>query len=93
MIGHPPTPPQLDEQPQLAVLFALEAALEAAAVSLIASHAQLRDGQCVTERDTPARIAYAFLATARELASLIRLYRRRLPGAPKGPLRHDYEPL
>lgn len=93
MIGHPPLPPDLDEHPQLAVLFALEAALEAAAVSLIASHAELRDGQRVTDRDTPARIAYAFLATAREMASLIRLYRARLPGARKGPLCHDYDPL
>jgi len=78
------TPDDLDHEPQLAVLFALEAALVAASTALIASHPELRDGLGETEEDSAAALAQAAGLLADDLRALLRLYRRSLERPPRG---------
>ena len=59
-----PCPDALDREPQLAVLFALEAALDATAMALIAAHPELRDGEGEATPGSSAATARAAWTTA-----------------------------
>jgi hypothetical protein len=75
-----PTPPQLDADPELAVLAALEAALKASVFALITAHPALRDADCRVDDDTPDSywVASVFLTLADQLGEAINAYRRGL---------------
>ena len=66
-----PSPDDLDREPQLAVLFALGAALDVAAMALIAAHPELRDGEGETASHSVAALARACVLVAQDLAALL----------------------
>jgi hypothetical protein len=73
-----PTPDQLDDAPELAVLAVLEPALQATASALIAMHPELRSG-CGLDDKSPRHpavwVAYELTDRARALRDTIRRYR------------------
>ncbi len=75
-----PTPPDLDRDPELAVLAALHAALKAAVFALISAHPPLRDPDCQLGDDTPDSywVASVFVTIADKLGDTIDAYHRVL---------------
>lgn len=75
-----PTPPDLDRDPELAVLAALDASLKAAVFALISAHPPLRDSDCQLGDDTPDSywIASVFVTIAGQLGDIIDAYRRAI---------------
>lgn len=73
-----PLPPELDQNPELAVLATLDAALKASVFALVAAHPPLRDPKCQPGDSTPDSywIAAVFLSLADQLAEAIAAYRR-----------------
>ena len=73
-----PTPTQLDDAPELAVLAALDTALDAAANMLVAMHSELRSGSPLDD-ELPLRpavwVAYELTDRAHALRDAIRRYR------------------
>jgi|APFre7841882630_1041343.scaffolds.fasta_scaffold460135_1 hypothetical protein len=73
-----PTPDQLDDAPELAVLAVLEHALDAAANAVVAMHPELRSG-CPLDDELPKNpavwVAYELTDRARTLRDAIRRYR------------------
>jgi len=86
-----PTPDDLDYEPQLAVLFALGADLDVAAMALIASHPELRDGTGETAPGSTASLARACVLVARDLQGLLEIYRHALERPPRRPAPLDDE--
>lgn len=74
----PPSPDDLDREPQLAVIFALGATLDATTMALIAAHPELRDGAGETVPDSTASLARACVLVARDLRGLLETYRHAL---------------
>lgn len=73
-----PTPNELDRDPELAVLAALDAALQAAVFALVAVHPPLRgDSDALLGDDTPETywIASVFVISARQLGDALDAYR------------------
>ena len=73
-----PAPPELDHNPELAVLATLEAALMAAEFALIAIHPALRDPDRRPGDQPPDSywIATVFLAAAAQLRGALHAYQR-----------------
>ena len=76
-----PTPNDLDRDPELAVLAALDAALQAAVFALISVHPHLRGGDEPQPRHDPPDtywIASVFLISARQLGDALDAYRNAI---------------
>jgi hypothetical protein len=73
-----PTPDQLDDAPELAVLAVLESALDAATTAVIAMYPELRSG-CPLDHELPRNpavwVAYELTDRAHALRDAIRRYR------------------
>ena len=78
-----PAPDDLDREPQLAVLFALGATLDATTMALIAAHPELRDGEGETAPGSAAALARACVLVARDLRGLLETYRHALERPPR----------
>jgi len=87
-----PTPPEIADVPELAILSALEHTLDLARYALLAAHPQLGDSECPDRlRDrSPARAAAdRFLAAAAPLRRALDAYRRAVTPSPhQGPDRN-----
>lgn len=80
-----PTPPEIADVPELAILAALENTLDLAIYALLAAHPQLGDPDCPSWlRDpSPARAsADRILAAAAPLARALGAYRRAVTPSP-----------
>lgn len=76
-----PTPSELDREPQLAALAALDAALAAARAALVSRHPTLRDPETpyrVRHEDLYGAVAYVIVCNADRLAGQIDLYAKLL---------------
>jgi hypothetical protein len=74
-----PTPAELDEAPELAMLAALDHTLEIALRALVAAHPQLGDSECpawVRQTSAARDAADRILEASRPLAHAIDAYRR-----------------
>ena len=89
--GWLPTPPQLEQAPELAVLVALDSTLEVAACALQVAHPEIDDDpECpywVARRDR--LIAENLLILIDKLRTLIARYRKALPEPPPAELAPD----
>jgi hypothetical protein len=80
-----PTPPEIADVPELAILAALEHTLDLALYALLAAHPQLSDPECPDRlRDpSPARAAADRIVTAaHSLARALDAYRRAVTPSP-----------
>ena len=80
------TPDDLDREPQLAVLFALDAALWAARMGLISVHAELREPKDEPDTDTTTALARTLVLLLGDLDPVLSAYRHVLK-------RRTYRPL
>jgi hypothetical protein len=72
------TPDDLDREPQLAVLFALDAALWAARMALFSVHAELREPETEADVDTTTAIARTLVRLLDDLGPVLEAYRHAL---------------
>jgi hypothetical protein len=74
-----PTPAELDEAPELAILAALDDTLETALRALVAAHPQLGDSECpawVRRTSAASAAADRILHASKRLAHALDAYRR-----------------
>jgi hypothetical protein len=74
-----PTPAELDEAPELAILAALDDTLETALRALVAAHPQLGDSECPAWARTTSAASDAadrILSASKPLANALDAYRR-----------------
>ena len=76
-------PGDLDREPQLAVLFALDAALWAARMALISVHAELREPEAEADSDTTTAIARTLARLLGEVGPVLAAYRHALECPPR----------
>ncbi len=77
-----PTPAELAEAPELAILAALDDTLELALRALVAAHPQLGDPDCPAWAQDPGAARAAadrILSAARHLTRALQAYRRAVP--------------
>ena len=73
-----PTPNELDREPQLAVLHALEGTLWAARMALFSAHAELREDGSSTPTDPTVVIASTLVQLFETVGGLLPTYRHAL---------------
>ena len=80
------TPDDLDRAPQLAVLFALDAALWAARMGLISVHTELREPEDEPDIDTTTALARTLVLLLGDLGPVLTAYRQALKRRTRRPL-------
>lgn len=84
----PPSPDDLNDAPELAILAALEGTLELALRALATEHPQLGDLECpawVRQNSPASEAAERILEAARLLATALEVYRRATTSDPGDP--------
>jgi hypothetical protein len=92
----PPTPSELDDAPELAILAALDHALDLALRALVSAHPQLGDPDCPSwaQDSSPAPLAADRIVVACvHLAHALEAYRRAVAPPPRCPPDPDPEQL
>ncbi len=87
-----PTPAELADAPELAILVALDAIVDLALRTLVSEHPQLADPECPAwaRQNSPAGdAAHRVLATARPLCNALEAYRRAVATARDDPTDTD----
>jgi hypothetical protein len=87
-----PTPAELADAPELAILAALDAIVDFALRALVSEHPQLADPECPAwaRQNSPASdAAHRILAAARPLSNALEAYRRAIATARDDPTDTD----
>ena len=84
-----PTPPEIDETPELAVLSVLDFALEASARALVAAHPEIEEDDLPPGAGAAARCAECILSHVYKLKLLLASYGHFVATGDEEPLRGE----